>query len=399
MEELSELYKMVLLYKIYDGKDISYDIDEVWENIQGQYYRYNNVYTDDRDILFSWMKEKARYPLLDNLMIQVFARFISEETSGPNGEMVKNEDYDPFFISNIYEMKRIFDNYKEEIDIVKEKVNLSKLDRRKVTEMVCDILSEIDPTLEWLGIYKDVIDKKLIIYFDLLNKEEKLLFGEMMGIDFSEDDNNSCMFINSQKKAHIFLTYTGTINDVTNTVHEIVHYICRYKNDFEVEVPILKEFSSIFFELYSLEYLKRMGYSELELRTINSERINSIRTFYDDVMILYDYLIMLMENGKIDEEIDNDHEKADKCIDTLITNPFLLNEHYPYLMGYYLATNGIKRSKNDKFIVPMTKYLTDNLANVDAYDIFYLMGRGNNNLVKYDKELFQDGVKKKKKVK
>lgn len=394
--QLYELYYIVLLCKKYGEEEAPYDMDIVWNNISKYYYLEKNIYQDNHDVLFKWIKDRCRYELLDMMMLQVFNKFVNDD-NGLNKT-------DPFFISNIFEMQKIIYEYGNQISKDREasiQVELSKMSSNMVIETVKEILTEIDPSLEWLHIYEKAISENKIIYIDLLDDSKRLLLEEMFGVDLKKDDINSCVFLNNKGIGNILLTYTGTISDVVVTMHEIVHYISRYKNEWQEEVPILREFSAIFYELYASKYLLRMNYSVEEIRKINHDRITDMAKLLDDANNLIKYLVMLMEHGKIEEEYDEEknYSKVDKCISDLIDNPYLLNDYYPYLIGNYLATKGIKKCENDRLLFSMMKYITDNLVNIDAYDVFNVLECGNPNLVRRDDTLFETSKKKTKSIK
>ena len=137
---LDELYYIVLLCNKYGEKETPYDMDMVWNNISKYYYLENNVNIDDKTILYEWLKNRARYPLLDSLVLEVLNKFINEEN-----EINK---VDSFFISNILEMRKIIIDYGKKIsDNSSNDIKLSKMDRNEVIGIVSDIFSEIDPTL------------------------------------------------------------------------------------------------------------------------------------------------------------------------------------------------------------------------------------------------------------
>ncbi len=377
---LDELYFIILLHDDI-GKDIPYDMDEVWNNVAKYYYTCKQVYEDNRDILFAWIKEKARYPLLDILMLQVYDKFVND-----NSDLNKT---DPFFISNTNEMYNIMTSYGKGIHKENRNEPLSKMNHSEVIQLVKEILIEIDPTLDWLNIYEEAATEKRIVYIDLLDGKDRVLLQELFGFDLSSGDINSCIFLKNKNEGHILLTYTGTISDVVTTIHEVIHYISRSQNNWQEECPILREFPSIFYEMYVLDYLKKMGYDEKELKMIEQVRIEDMEKFYDRCESLMEYLIMLIEYGEISSKYDNDYKKADKCIKALVHNPYLLNDYYPYLIGHYLAYNGFKNSQNDKVMFSIVKYMTDHLIDMDAYDVFNVLGCGDANFIRKDEELFK----------
>ena len=128
---LDELYFIILLHDDI-GKDIPYDMDEVWNNVAKYYYTCKQVYEDNRDILFAWIKEKARYPLLDILMLQVYDKFVND-----NSDLNKT---DPFFISNTNEMYNIMTSYGKGIHKENRNEPLSKMNHSEVIQLVKEIL-------------------------------------------------------------------------------------------------------------------------------------------------------------------------------------------------------------------------------------------------------------------
>lgn len=388
-KKLYELYYIVLMSVLCKEYEAPYDMDIIWNDISEYYYKKNKVHVDDRWDLYTWLKNEARYDLLDDLMLQVFDKFANE------GNTLNKAD--PFFITNIHTMKDIMLEQGKNINKNKKQdnVSLSRLNHQQVNSIVKDILREIDDEEEWLNIYESM-EIENIVYIDLLDNSQKKSLEEMLGISLAKDDINTCVFL--QNKGYIFLTYTGTISDVVTTMHEVIHYISRYKNNFVEEEPTLREFSSIFYELYALDYLKKIGYSEQEINKINQDRLSDMTKLLNDASYLMDYLIMIMKYGKIKEKYDtfqNKYLRADKCINNLVINPYLLNDYYPYLIGNYLAVNAISRMKNDKLLLSMIKYITDNLPKIEAYDVFSVLNC-NNDLVRKDANLFKSKVKKKK---
>ena len=390
--KLYELYLMVLLCNKYVDKEMPYDMDYIWNAISKYYYYNTNINTQDRDILFDFIKNSERYNLLDKLMNQVVDRFINKD-----GAIDKT---DKFFISNVIEMKKIMEEHQEYlINKIKDKkdVSLSKISKWGTINHVKEILKIIDPSGEWLNIYEEVLDKGKIAYFNELDDDAKKRIKEDFFIDSCEEDINSCAFINNSE-GYIILTYKGTIADVVATVHEISHYISRYKNNWQEEVPTLREFHSIFYELYALDYLKKAGFKEEEIEALNQERSRYLNRQLSEKMVLMDYLVMYIRYGRIKEEYDSScdkYERCDKCVNYLVNNPYVLHDFYPYIIGNSLATLAMERIKNDKILFSIIKYITDNISKIDAYDVFNIVGLGDNRLVREDSNL----LKTKKKVK
>ena len=397
--DLSELYYIVLYSNKYGEEETLCDIDMVYEEIGKRYYEENNVYVNDSDVLFNWLKEKAKYLLLDDMMLHMFNGLIKNDEEDNE---IKLRYADPFFVSNILELRNIMLKYGKTINENKEEIKLSKMKDYQVANMVRDILSEVDPSLEWLNIYEEMINENRILYVNLLTDKQREILEGKLGVDLNHEDGNFFIYLKATNEAYVLLNYTGTIADVATTIHEVIHYISRYKNNFEEEEPILREFCSTFFELYAYNYLEKMGYDKKEISMINKDRTNNVVRYLDDVLIICDYLIMFMMNAKVSKEYDaviNNDERVDRCTNTLIENPYLLSCYYPYFFGNYLATKGIEQMENDKFLLSVVKYITDKLPGMDAYTVFNLMGCGNANLVSYDENLFPEEPKKKRKEK
>ena len=428
--KLYELYYMVNVYSLYEEDVIPYDIEAIWKKIAIYYRKEFGTLLDinienNRNILFNWLRSKTRYELLDELMLHVYNRLINKEDGIDNT--------DPFFVNNIYPILKIMEEYNNKIASIIYKTNnikVSTITKKETISIVKDILTEIDQNNEWLDYYIEAINNHKIIYLNELTPEEEINLKNKIGLKSLKDIDNSCMLLDNND-TYIFLNYTNTIYDIPTTIHELIHYIIKKTNFGNTELPILREFPSIFFEMYAINYLRRLGYSEDELACINRSRLVDTFRVYDDIKELMFYLIMIMENGHINEKITkkaynkelnkikrkltkeelNDllkedeeffnaskksNDSCDKCTYNLVINPYILFSYYPYIIGSYLADIGMKKINESKNILPMLKYMTEKISKLDAYDIFSVLECNTKDLIPttYNEEL----PKKKRKV-
>ena len=219
---------------------------------------------------------------------------------------------------------------------------LSKLSSNEVHQIIIDLLLEIDPNEEWLNIYLKARSTAHIIYTNELNDEGIKKLEQILGLTGLKTLDNVCLNIDTNE-SFVFLNYEGNISDVVFTMHELIHYINARCDDIPNVNPMTREFPSIFYELYALNYLYKLGYSKEELR---SKRI------YES----YQSLTMTERLGT-----DN------------------IN-YTPYVIGDYLARCGIEQTNYDKLLLPMIKYMTENLSKTNIEEIYYLLNPNNKKL-------------------
>ncbi len=368
--KLYELYYILCVYLLLDEEIVPYDIDEVWQEVNKHYAIEEGHSLDLNEeialrALFQFAKEKSRYKLLDELMVHLYSRFINKE------EFVDSRDL--FFLGNIEEMKTIMDYENKYIIKNMDDIDcdIPKINKDEVIVHVRNVLREIDPSMEWLNIYNQVLDSNHIIYLDQLTEVEKNVVTKKLGIKSIDDMSNACFFP-EDKDCYIMLTYKGDISDISTTVHEIVHYICRIKNNYKREKVTLREMPSIFFELYTLNYLSKLGYDEKTLKAINNSRFADTKESLNDILGMTDYLIMLIKNGEITS--DGRDRTCDNCVYDLIVNPYVYFKSYPYVIGNYLAISGMEKLKYDKKMIARIKYVTEKASTIDPYDVFKIVG-------------------------
>lgn len=412
--ELYELYFLLLTDFIHQDRGIvEIDIDYLFEVVNERYKEENGVYLSTKSELYKWLSDKCRYTLLDELLVRLYNRFINIEKL--NDLEIDNTDL--FFVNNIHEMERIIDKEEKIIyntDVVKYD-NKTEIDKYKVIEIVKDILLELDDNGEWLEIYNKILNENKIIYLNELSNKEVEELKDKFGIQENlYEVKNACTVINDSD-IYILLTYKGNLDDICVTIHEVIHYIVRYYNNNKKEKIIFRELPSIFYELYCLDYLKKMGYNEDELNEfkINIRLIDTCECIYE-IDILINYLKTIIDKGNITREDvmdeykltmeraygnDNYYEiptecdsRCDNCIYDLIKNPYSLFYIYPYIIDTYLASMAINKINTDKYILSFMKYITEHINNVSEEDVFNIILDG-----KLD--LYEDNKIKKKDIK
>lgn len=379
--ELYELYYLLLASYYYQDNDIiTIDIDRLFDEINTRYKEQFGIYQLDDNKLFTWLKNKCRYNLLDELLVGLYNRFINIE----KGDKYEIDNTDIFFVNNIHLMSKIFE---EEINNY-NKMNLTKCNNKtkiakwQVIDTVKDILTELDPSEEWKNIYEQALNNNIIIYLNELSHEEIAQFKRINGININlESIKNTCFFPDTGR-SYIILNYEGYLTDISTTIHEIIHYISRYYNNNQKEIPLLRELPSMFYEIYTLKYLYSFGYNQEELAEANINRLTDTYKSIEDIKLLVDYLKILIDKGHLTEEDiineysntyeDNNH-KSDKCIHDLIRNPYILFGYYPYIIDNYLATNAINKLSSDKLILNYMKYITEHISSVDEEDVFNII--------------------------
>lgn len=241
-------------------------------------------------------------------------------------------------------INEIIKNEKEYIDnySLNDDYELSRVSNIKTTEIVRDLLLEIDPFGVWLDLFINARKTAHIIYINDLDDERLIKYEKILGITGLKNLDNTCINIDNTE-SFVFLNYEGNIRDIVFTMHEIIHYITARMDDVTKLSPVIREFPSIFYELYTLNYLKQLGYSENELKSIYNKRI------YET----YNSLNMTEKLG-----IDN-------------------TSYTPYVVGEYLARNALIKTKEDEQLLPMIKYMTENLSKTNLEDIYYLINYNN----------------------
>lgn len=368
---------------------------EIYQKIADYYLSYTGTSSQNFEQLYEWLKEKARYPLLNALLkTRIY------------GFMQVGHIKDNFVLSNFKSlvdiMMQIFQVGAEASIYVP--ASLSKLDRATAHQFVQEFLMEVDPSLQWLNIYNEMLqNNKMIIFNDLNDSEQK----KMRERTYGDGTTNIC--IHSEEVPFIVVTLNENIADFISIIHEFAHYISYYHNPQAQICGTLLESSSIFYEYYALLFLEKKGYSKEEIETIRKDRLANIFELSLQINNICNYLHKYLETGeikeeqelleaanntntalevlpdevkksllKVDAEIFNPkvavYNRCDNCIEQMIAHPEYLYQCYPYIIGNYLAMMGMEQIQLGNNILPKIKELTETLYSINPLTFFETVG-------------------------
>lgn len=366
---------------------------EIYQKIADYYLSYTGTSSQNPEKLYEWLKEKARYPLLNALLKTRIYGFMQV---GP----IKDNFVLNNFKSLVDIMIQIFQVGAEASIYVP--ATLSKLDRATAHQFVREFLMEVDPSLHWLNIYNEMLqNNKMIIFNDLNDSEQKKMLERTHGA------TNIC--IHSEEVPFIVVTLNENIADFISIIHEFAHYIPYYHNPQAQICGTLLESSSIFYEYYALLFLEKKGYSKEEIETIHKDRLANIFELSLQIHNICNYLHKYLEIGeikeeqelleaannantalevlpdevkknlfKIDAKIFNPkaavYNRCDNCIEQMIAHPEYLYQCYPYIIGNYLAMMGMEQIQLGNNILPQIKEFTENLDGISPTTFFQTVG-------------------------
>ena len=220
----------------------------------------------------------------------------------------------------------------------------------RVKSVVADILSELDDTDEWFDIYARGIQSIHILYLNELDDASLYKLKRGLGILDIDGFDNTCMNLGG-KDSYLFLKYEGNLCDIIFTIHEMMHYINGKLDDNEKVLPIIREFPSMFYEKYALNHLYKLGYSKEEIISAYHFRIDDLNECINTVK-------NIISNNNIPTD--------DNTKNTLL-------ECYSYILCDYLARIAMDKTKDDKTLFSMIKYITENLSKINISDIFSIL--------------------------
>ena len=204
---------------------------------------------------------------------------------------------------------------------------------------------------------------------------------------------------------YLFLKLNNTSHDVISIIHELIHFIIvEYNIDLP---PILSEFFSIFYEIYTLSYLQKQGFDINELFAIYQKiRIIDLSLISLTFTPLYNYLEVLVKKRKISinedikyyedvlewlkrinqlpiknnetQPIDLAFKKCDKYIKFLLDDEFY--NLYPYVVGSVLAFEAMKKCNKD--LLNKIRSFINPTSIIDPYEVFSVSGCVEDDLVR-----------------
>ncbi len=382
---------------INDNEDMYYGI------LRDAYNKENNIFLDisreeNKDIIYNWALDKWRFLALNELISLAINRLIYKEQVSD----IEIDNTDEFLYNNFASLLLLMIDQLgiclKNSDAPSKEISPISSDTKDL--YIRELFEKIDPSLTWYNIYLEALANNRIIMINDLDEHQKdALAKELKVSDLSKFEN----FVAKIDGVYcIFLTLNYNVSDIPTFFHEFAHYISSIKK--EKNIPLtLKEFSSCFYELVALSFLKDKGIKEDELLAINADRLKNSTILIMQNIVLVNYLKSYLEKGKItyedeyqsnleaiknltswftQEDIDKILEadpdflnidkwvkrKCDNCIKDLILKPFELYEAYPYIMGNYLAVQMVKRLSGDT--LAFMKSCTEQADSIDPYDIF-----------------------------
>lgn len=389
--DVKEVYFELLLNKKYNLKEYlkEFNIDNLYERARELYKYENGTENISKEKLEKWLHDKCSYDVLSDLLWVMLINLKDSE--------------DKFMFYNFPVMIDLMHDFLEscKIDNQYDMKDLTKLTDEQIDKYICEILKKIDPTLEWLKIYEIAKKDGKIIY---LNKLDDKQLEELKHKLNKLPIGNSCIILKDDT-CYLALTYNNTLQDVINTIHELIHYIIETN---KVEIPkMLSEFFSIFYELYTICYLKQQDFNINELFTIYQKiRILDLSLISLTFDPLYHYLTNLIKNRKISinddvkyyekalqsleqinklpdnyknvQPIDLAYMRCDKYINFLLDNEFY--KIYPYIMGSYLAFEALKKF-NDEMLNKIRSFISTSTT-IDPYEVFGVIDCVDDDLVR-----------------
>ncbi len=136
---------------------IDIPLDGIYDCIRKDYNAHTLKDTDDKTILYKYLKEKERYNLL-NILILMIIKIMLE------GDVFKDLFVlDDFELFNYIIMKESINLMNTDNLVNIDDIAFTKISDKEINNIIEDFLIKIDPTLEWLSIYKNAKDRVLLL--------------------------------------------------------------------------------------------------------------------------------------------------------------------------------------------------------------------------------------------
>ena len=379
--------------------DRDHELKTIYEQKTGTSFSLET--DDDQEKLYEWVKKQVRYPLLNDLIkseieLLVDPQFALKLTNQPKeDQFVKNNLLTLLEIIRMQVADSLATLLLHEIT-----TKPSKITKAQREEMITQILLELDSSGKWLMIYQNIQSQGKIIDLNECSTEEKERLYKELELRGESSPENACVRKKTSPDTYLLLSLEKTTEDILTIMHEFGHYLLHYFNPDEEPSLILQEFYPILFELFAKEYLKRWGISKEELFTIGSVRLTNTATCGNDCLPIYDYLDTYLKEETIGEERDIEcqqsmitthesmlkiiygdqaafflprtiaYQSCDGCIKKIISDALKLRQSFSYIVGHYLAKQGIENSQ----VLEKIKEYVEDIPNVDPYEIFKTVG-------------------------
>lgn len=396
--ELKDLLEFIVYYN-YDNKYSNFNIAAVYEELINRYKQETGVTLELNDknkkFIYEWLRRKVGYDLL-NIMLEQSVDYLT-------GNYQNKHSY--FVLDNLQSISDVIKLQIKDslLDINKQMASASLVDKNKTEELFVSFLKHIDPSLEWLNLYYDAKSNGNIIYLDELTNKEKQDTLEKFEMDEFEDING---YLHINGNQYIWLTRVNTTEDFTSLLHEFIHYIVDLKNNSRDIPHVLVEFPSIFYELYSHEFLLEQGFSEEELNLLKAKRMNNSLYGASSITEIFDVIKMFLKNGRITERmlVDKDNKSINNAktilLDNTVNKVFKKNDEnlthyqivtkvweniiekiikklnyayiwYPYIIGTYFSNRALENL--DAYSLIKMKYITENFSLLNVYDALTIL--------------------------
>lgn len=387
------LEPVVHLYAIEEARlnNVDIPLDNIYNCVRKDYNERIGKDTDDKTILYKYLKEKERYNLL-NVLIALTIK-----------NMLEEGHYKDLFVLNNFELFSSIIMLKS-LNLMStgklEDIEFTKITDEEINSIIEEFLIKIDPTLEWLGIYRNVKVNGTIIEIDKLSNSEKERYKKRFG-----KLENCCVL--DDETPYILLENSNTLKYIRSFFHEFAHYIIMLHRKIAYPAPFFSEYPSIFYEMYLTKYLSDKKFNKEEIDYLIKYR--DIRTLDNsfDIGNILGYIKKILSGKKIKEEeeilnyttrINNlptelievinqnltninimdataiMHHKCDSTCDMLIKYPYDFNDVYSYITGNYLADKRLEKVTDDESFLVKMKYITENIGAIEPSNIFNELG-------------------------
>ena len=342
--------------------------------------------------LLDYAKEESRYPLINTCLTSISKNLFE----------FNNENYldtrDLFLANNLESIYQLLQEDRKTYinQMISTNKEIPTIDSNEYDRIIYNILKEIDPTESWLSYYEELDCAGKIIYLDELSEEEKYRLEKSLDVNINMLKNCCVEF----EDIMIFLESKTKLSDIPAFFHEFAHAI-SFNSKEEIIGKTTSEYPSIFYELYSINYLEKLGYSKEIVHEILNERYNYTIKIGKPFLLILKYLVLYVNQNGINKKdainlqkeeinkvikleqnnpgiinflIDNDPaffeptKKAkfeiDTCIKIIVKSPQTFYENYKYLIGFYLARKAL--NNEDLNII---KYHTEHLKEIEAFKI------------------------------
>lgn len=362
---------------------------------------------------YNWLLKKEGINLLNDIVPQKYQELRESVTI----DGITYEADDPFTYYNIAAVIEIMQEKgaeiqnrlteKERFQIltgiipIEEQSIFTSLKESEIEKLILGILSEIDPSLNWVQKYKRMQQEGKIV--DVQDEESEKLEALRQRVKFKKLKPGWKVLIGADEKV-LMTKRNGTIKDVASFCHEFGHYIEGESNN-KIANNITSEYIAITMELYALKYLQKLGYDEKQLRRLYLDTAyNAISTSQQCKKLLStmadfskgkkvnqeeiyeeEKQLQMLMGASLDEEYKQSLLKSDPNffnteariqdhidneIGKLIDPKQKYKSEYPYIIGLYLAELTLpKIASSEQF---RTQFITwaENSRKINPYKIF-----------------------------